>query len=271
MHPLDLKRWASPDGSPQTVAVCPLGRMDYKPCWDLQTRLQQRLIAAKRTEPPVPLPHLLLLVEHPPVYTLGRNGEEAHLLLSEEHLARKGATFFHIDRGGDITFHGPGQLVGYPILDLDRFFTDIHRYLRELEEVIIRTCADFGLEARRIEGRTGVWIGPDEQGPERKICAMGIRCSRWVTMHGFAFNLNTDLSFFNHIVPCGIRDRGVTSLARELETPVDEQQVTERLLAHVSDCFATNLATIPAETTDAFLEAFSQHDLSLNQTIAQRP
>ncbi len=179
-------------------------------------------MAAKRQEPPQRIPHVFLLVEHPPVYTLGKNGRLDHLLLSEEALRARGAEFFHIDRGGDITFHGPGQLVGYPILDLDRFFTDIHRYLRELEETIIRTCADYGLQAGRVAGRTGVWIGPDARGPERKICAMGIRCSRWVTMHGFAFNLNTDLRFFSYIVPCGIADRGVTSLAAELDRPVDE-------------------------------------------------
>lgn len=271
MESLNLEPWASPSDQRQTVAVCPLGRMDYKPCWKLQKRLQARLIEAKRAEPPVPLPHLLLLVEHPPVYTLGRNGEASHLLLSEEHLAQRGARFFHIDRGGDITFHGPGQLVGYPILDLDRFFTDIHRYLRVLEEAVIRTCADAGLKAGCVEGRTGVWIGPDEQGPERKICAMGIRCSRWVTMHGFAFNLNTDLSFFDHIVPCGIRDRGVTSMAEELGAPVDAQEVTERLLSHLADCFTAHLTTIPPEKSKAFLEAFLLDDLPLNQMTPQRP
>ncbi|GIV61006.1 MAG: octanoyltransferase [Rhodothermaceae bacterium] len=237
--------------APEHVVVCPLGRVPYAEAWALQQHLQARLIAAKRRDPPEPLPHVMLLVEHPPVYTLGKNGNAAHLLLSEAALAERGATFFHIDRGGDITFHGPGQLVGYPILDLDRFFTDIHRYLRELEEVVIQTCADEGLTAGRVEGRTGVWVGPDARGPERKICAMGIRCSRWVTMHGFALNLNTDLSYFSHIVPCGIADRGVTSLARELGRPVDEAAVRTRLIAHFARRFQARTTVLdPADTHD---------------------
>ncbi len=237
------------------IICCDLGRSAYKPTWELQHELQDRLIWAKRENPPVHLPHVLLFVEHPPVYTLGRNGDAAHLLLSEDRLRSRGATFVPIDRGGDITFHGPGQIVGYPILDLDRIFTDIHRYLRTLEEAIIQTCADYGLHAGRIKDRTGVWIGPDARGPERKICAMGIRCSRWVTMHGFAFNVNTDLSFFDDIVPCGIRDRGVTSLAQELGEPVDEHLVKGRLLLHLSN--SLDLEITPTELSPrTFLESF---------------
>lgn len=233
------------------VIVCHIGRMEYAEAWALQQRIQARLIAAKRATPPEVIPHVLLLVEHPHVYTLGKSGDLFHLLLSEERLAEIGASFFKIDRGGDITYHGLGQLVGYPILDLDQFFTDIGKYLRLLEEVIIRTCADFGLHAGRVDGRTGVWIEADEKGDERKICAMGIRCSRWVTMHGFAFNLNTDLNYFSYIVPCGIADRGVTSVAQELVQPADEAAIRQRFVQHFGDLFE-------AETT--FLEHRAAHD-----------
>ncbi|MEM9665459.1 MAG: lipoyl(octanoyl) transferase LipB, partial [Bacteroidota bacterium] len=236
----------------QSIIACHLGRLDYPAAWALQKDLQALLIRAKRQTPPRPQPHLLLLVEHPPVYTLGRNGDASNLLLSEAALAARGATFHHIDRGGDITFHGPGQLVGYPILDLDRFFTDIHRYLRELEHAVIQTCADYGVHAGRSDRGTGVWVGPDERGAERKICALGIRCSRWVTMHGFAFNLNTDLSFFESIVPCGIPDRGVTSLAHELGEPVEEAAVRTQLLPHLARRFDADLHVIddPAEAAE---------------------
>ncbi|SHK18929.1 lipoyl(octanoyl) transferase LipB [Rhodothermus profundi] len=244
----------------ERVVVCHLGRVAYKPTWDLQRLLQARLVAAKRQDPPAPIPHVFLLVEHPPVYTLGKNGRLNHLLLSEEALRARGAEFFHIDRGGDITFHGPGQLVGYPILDLDRFFTDIHRYLRELEETIIRTCTEYGLLARRVPGRTGVWIGPDARGAERKICAMGIRCSRWVTMHGFAFNLNTDLRYFSYIIPCGIADRKVTSLAAELGRPVAEAEVRARLLHHFARCFEATLTVYEGDEAFAFLEDYLEKE-----------
>ena len=203
----------------------------------MQTRLQARLIAAKRVPEPEPPPHVLLLVEHPHVFTLGKSGSATNMLVNDEMLAARGAELIHIDRGGDVTYHGPGQLVGYPILDLDRFFTDINRYLRSLEELVIRTTADFGIAAARVEGRTGVWVGPDSRGMERKICAMGIRCSRWVTMHGFAFNLNTDLSYFRMMNPCGITDRGVTSLAAELGRPVDEAGAYESLAHHFAAVF----------------------------------
>jgi lipoyl(octanoyl) transferase len=236
------------------VVACELGRRDYAPTWSLQQRLQQRLIEAKRDGEIVP--HLLLLVEHPPVYTLGKSGDPANLLLGEDELAERGASFHEIDRGGDITYHGPGQLVAYPILDLDRLFTDLGRYLRTLEEVVIRTCAEYGVRGNRVEGRTGVWIGPDERGPERKVCAMGIRCSRWVTMHGLALNANTDLRFFGHIVPCGIDDRGVTSLERELGAPVDEDDVQAHLLRHFADCFEVDVrrANRPSDVLEAFHE-----------------
>jgi lipoyl(octanoyl) transferase len=258
---------------PQPAIVCHLGRIDYPAAWALQRRLQQHLIAAKRAEPPLAPeaqpPHVLLVVEHPHVFTLGKSGDRANLLADDATLARRGATFVPVDRGGDITYHGPGQLVVYPILDLDRLTypdggrgTDIHRYLRELEEAVIRTCADYGLDADRVPGRTGVWIGgargdrlPRSSG-ERKVCAMGIRCSRWVTMHGLALNLTTDLSYFDLIVPCGIADRGVTSLARELGHPVDEAAAADRLLAHLADGFGLGLAHRRGTAAHNFAEAF---------------
>jgi len=243
--------------TPQTVVVCNVGRAAYAPTWALQQRIQDRLIEAKRSDPPEAVPHVLLLVEHPPVYTLGKSGDADNLLLSEDELNARGASFFHIDRGGDITFHGPGQLVGYPILDLDRFFTDLGRYLRTLEEVIIRTCAGYGLDATRVDGRTGTWIGPDARGLERKICAMGVRCSRWVTMHGFAFNVNTDLDYFDYIVPCGIADRGVTSLAQELDRPVDAGEARSRVLHHFADLFGADLDVLDGADARSFLETFT--------------
>jgi len=233
-----------------------MGRMEYAACWDLQQRIQDRLIQSKRRHPPESIPHIFLLVEHPPVYTLGKSGDQSNLLLSEDILLKKGATFFHIDRGGDITYHGPGQIVGYPILDLERFFRDIHRYLYEMEETIILTCAEYGLKAGRVDGRTGVWIGPDEKGSERKICAMGIRISRWVTKHGFAFNVNTDLDYFDHIVPCGIGDRGVTSLARELDRHVDEVDVRRRLIHHFCRRFNVTSSEKSGKEAYSFLEAY---------------
>ncbi len=245
----------------QHIVACHLGRVDYKPTWELQQRLQDRLIAAKRQSPPESLPHVLLLVEHPPVYTLGKSGDPENLLLSEDALAQRGASFFRIDRGGDITYHGPGQLVGYPIFDLDRFFTDLGRYLRTLEEAIIRTCAVYGLDGSRVDGRTGTWIGPDARGPERKICAMGVRCSRWVTMHGFAFNLNTDLDYFGHIIPCGIDDRGVTSLQQELGAPVDETEVRRHVIRHMGALFDADVSV---------LEGDEAHTV-LNEVVASAP
>lgn len=239
---------------PQPVTVCHLGRVAYEPAWALQQQIQARLIAAKRHDPPEALPHVMLLVEHPHVYTLGKSGDAANLLLDDDALAARGAQFFPIGRGGDITYHGPGQLVGYPLLDLHRFFTDLHRYMRTLEEVAIRTCADYGVQAGRVAGRTGVWIGPDEAGLERKVCALGIRCSRWVTLHGFALNLNTDLSFFDHIIPCGITDRGVTSLAREVAGPIDEAEARRRLVGHFAALFDAQTTYLEHDAAFAYLE-----------------
>jgi lipoyl(octanoyl) transferase len=244
----------------KTVVVCDLGRLDYRRAWTLQKRLQERLIGAKRRAPPELVPHVLLLVEHPPVYTLGKSGDAGHLLATPAVLERRGATFIEIDRGGDITFHGPGQIVGYPILDLDRFFTDVHRYLRLLEEAVIRTCADYGVSGGRSPGRTGAWIGPDERGLERKVCAMGIRCSRWVTMHGFALNVRTDLSYFSEIVPCGIADRGVTSLAKELGRDVDPEDVKPALVRHFAELFEADVVHPPRAEAAGFLEDFLAAD-----------
>lgn len=240
----------------RSVVVCDLGKMDYRPAWDLQRRIQARLIAAKRREPSEIIPHVLLFVEHPPVYTLGKSGDARHLLASEDLLRQRRASFVEIDRGGDITFHGPGQIVGYPILDLDRFFTDIHHYLRQLEEMIIRTCAGYGVQGKRIDGRTGVWIGPDKRGVERKICAMGIRCSRWVTMHGFALNVSTDLSYFSHIVPCGIADKGVTSLEEEIGRAIDPEIVKERLVHHFANLFDARTSHLRGSRATEYLEGY---------------
>lgn len=238
----------------QAVDVVRLGRVPYRDAWALQGRLQQRLVGAKRAASPVDLAHTLLLVEHPPVFTLGKSGDATHLLATETELTARGAEFVRVDRGGDITFHGPGQLVAYPILDLDRLRTpegaplrDLHRYLRELEETVVRTCADWGVAAGRVPGRTGVWVGPDARGDERKVCAMGVRCSRWVTTHGLAFNLNTDLDWFGLMVPCGIADRGVTSLARETGGPVDEAAAADRFLTHFAERFGVEITERPPE------------------------
>jgi lipoyl(octanoyl) transferase len=214
-----------------------LGPADYRDVWDLQRRAQQLLIKQKKAgkEPPAttqkPVNDMLFFVEHPHVYTLGKSGDQANLLKGMAELAQIDAEFIEIDRGGDITYHGPGQIVGYPILDLDRHFTDIHKYLRTLEEVIIRSCADFGINAGRIEGLTGVWTGNE------KICAMGIRCSRWVTMHGFALNVNTDLSYFNHIVPCGISDKAVTSMENVLNKQINPDDVKKSIIKHMCELF----------------------------------
>ena len=214
----------------------------------------QRLLRGKRAGSAPP--HVILLLEHPPVYTLGKSGDPNNLLLQEDALRARGARFFRIDRGGDITFHGPGQLVAYFLLDLDRFFHDLHRYMRALEEIVIRTCADYGLCGFRVPGRTGVWIGPDDAGPERKICAFGIRSSRWITMHGLALNLNTDLSYFNGIIPCGIQDRGVTSIAWECGMPCDEVPVRQRVIHHYEDVFGASATQLEGDEAFHFLEDF---------------
>jgi lipoyl(octanoyl) transferase len=222
----------------QQVVFEDLGRRAYKEVWDYQESLLKQnadIKAAARKEtvpvPPADLPttNYLLFVEHDPVYTLGKNGNDNHVLINETERTAKGITYYHINRGGDITFHGPGQLVGYPIFDLEKFRPDLGWYLRSLEEVIIQVMASYGLEGKRSPGETGVWLDPDIRGKERKICAMGIKCSRWITMHGFALNINTDLSYFNNIIPCGIAGKQVTSLQKELGRTIPMDEVTEKL------------------------------------------
>jgi lipoyl(octanoyl) transferase len=234
----------------QRVHFRDLGQMDYKEAWDYQEALLQENLKVKAvihsSEEPVsaaelPTSHHLLLVEHPPVYTLGKSGKIEHVLINEEERANKGIQFFATNRGGDITFHGPEQLVGYPILDLEKFYTDIGRYLRDLEEVIILTLADYGVTGGRSPGETGVWIDATIKGAERKICAMGVRCSRWVTMHGFALNVNTDLDYFNYIIPCGIQNKKVTSLKAELGREVPMDEVKELLKRNFEKVFDVNL------------------------------
>lgn len=238
--------------------------MEYKAAWDYQELLLQENVRIKSVhqsqefrgqsqsnltlgvpngEPgfEVPTRNYLLFVEHPPVYTLGKSGKIEHVLINEEQRAEKGIEFFHTNRGGDITFHGPQQIVGYPILDLEKFYTDIGRYLRELEEVIILTLAEYGIVAGRSAGETGVWIDALEKGRERKICAMGVRCSRWITMHGFALNVNTDLSYFNHIIPCGIQNKKVTSIKEELGREADVAEVKEKLKRNFEKVFNVQL------------------------------
>ena len=218
-----------------------LGLKDYKETWDLQEEIFKKTVAIKvrnrRENAGFSTPNHFLFVSHAHVYTLGKSGDLSNLLLNEEQLKTKGANYYKINRGGDITYHGPGQIVGYPILDLENFFTDIHKYLRLLEETIILTLADYGLEASRSQGETGVWL--DVGTPfARKICALGVRASRWVTMHGFALNVNTDLGYFDHIIPCGIRGKSVTSLRVELKKDqVDENEVKEKLLKHFLNLF----------------------------------
>ncbi|MDN4166016.1 lipoyl(octanoyl) transferase LipB [Cytophagales bacterium LB-30] len=224
-----------------------LGLIDYKQAWDYQEQLFAKEVAKKLANRDQPIEQQeatvnhLLFCQHPHVYTLGKSGKESHLLLNEHSLAEKGAVYYKINRGGDITYHGPGQLVGYPLLDLENFFTDIHKYLRLLEEAIILTLADFGIRAGRIEGLTGVWIDYEEQINPRKICAMGVKSSRWVTMHGFALNVNVDLAYFGYIVPCGIADKAVTSIQQELGYEVDMHQVAEAVKVHLAQLFEMEL------------------------------
>jgi lipoyl(octanoyl) transferase len=220
------------------------GLTDYQVAWDKQEVLFNETVALKtknRTEnTQIPTSNYLVFCEHPHVYTLGKSGKPENLLLNEKGLLEKKATYYKINRGGDITYHGPGQIVGYPILDLDHFFTDIHLYLRTLEEAVILTLADYDLTAGRYPGYTGVWLDADNE-KARKICAMGVRCSRWVTMHGFAFNVNTDLNYFKHIVPCGIDDKDVTSMQRELGFVLDIAEVKEKLKNHIAALFGMEL------------------------------
>lgn len=227
----------------QQIRVNDIGLVPYQAAWDYQERLLQESVQRKAalrngaaeglTRPA----HHLLFCEHPPVYTLGKSGQQEHLLINRAQLEEKGIQFVQTNRGGDITFHGPGQIVGYPIIDLEQFFTDIGKYLRFLEEVIIRVLADYGLQGARSKGETGVWLEPDVPGRARKICAMGVRCSRWVTMHGFAININTDMNYFDHIVACGIADKAVTSLQQELGRMVSLEEVKGKISRYFAEVF----------------------------------
>jgi lipoyl(octanoyl) transferase len=242
----------------QTIIFQDLGLLSYKEAWDYQETLMRQNLDIKSNalhkavvgqEPPLadhPTTNYLLMVEHPPVYTLGKSGKDEHVLFNEEERKLRGIEFFRINRGGDITFHGPGQLVGYPILDLENFFTDIGRYLRSLEEVIIRTLEEYGLKGERSKGETGVWIDPGLKGKERKICAMGVRCSRWITMHGFAFNINTDLSYFDGIIPCGIQHKQVTSLNKELGRAEPVEEVKQKLIRNFEVVFNARIIETPS-------------------------
>jgi lipoyl(octanoyl) transferase len=252
----------------QKVTYKDLGVIDYKTAWDYQESLLLENVRLKsaiagrvvmnvedeygngrlafQNEPSNfpgqgPTTHYLLLCEHPPVYTLGKSGHEENILISEAEMAVRGIQFYKTNRGGDITFHGPGQIVGYPIFDLERFYTDIGRYLRELEEVIVLTLAEYGITGKRSRGETGVWIDPDVPGKERKICAMGVRCSRWVTMHGFALNVNTNLGYFDNIIPCGIENKKVTSIESELKSMVCMEEVKEKIRGNFEKVFCVSI------------------------------
>ncbi|MBL7885812.1 MAG: lipoyl(octanoyl) transferase LipB [Flavobacterium sp.] len=231
----------------KNILLKDLGQKDYKATWDYQEELFKEIVELKiqnrREETNLATPNYFLFVEHPHVYTLGKSGDVSNMLLSEKQLADKDATFYKINRGGDITYHGPGQIVGYPILDLENFFTDIHKYLRLLEEVIILTLAEYNIIGVRSEGETGVWM--DVGTPfARKICAMGVRASRWVTMHGFALNVNANLGYFDNIIPCGIKGKTVTSLNVELGVEkVDEEDVKQKILHHFSNLFNSEFLT----------------------------
>ncbi len=241
----------------QLVTFKDLGLIDYKAAWDYQEGLLRANVQLKTaiakdlnqnldfssSDGPNPLSttHYFILCEHPPVYTLGKSGHLENVLISEAEMDQKGIQFFKTNRGGDITFHGPSQIVGYPIIDLEKFYTDIGRYLRELEEVIILTLAEYNIVGGRIKGETGVWIDGGITGKERKICAMGVRCSRWITMHGFALNVNTDLSYFENIIPCGIQNKQVTSIASEVNGSVDILSVKEKLQRNFEKVFNVSL------------------------------
>jgi lipoyl(octanoyl) transferase len=230
----------------QLVKFRDLGRMEYEYAWKLQDSIFKDIIDKKLKNRVIPedeqltYQHQLLFVEHNPVITLGKSANENNVLFNEETLKQRGIQLFHTNRGGDVTYHGPGQIVGYPILDLDYFFTDLGRYLRSIEEVIILTLADYNIKGERLQGVTGVWLDADNA-KARKICAIGIRSSRWVTMHGFAFNVNTDLNQFNFIIPCGIQDKAVTSLQQELGYPVDMEEVKQKVKQHFSTVFNCKL------------------------------
>jgi len=231
------------------VMVRNLHRMEYGEAWNLQESLLQENLALKKagrdknlSPADIATRNYLLFCEHPPVYTLGKSGKMEHVLLSEEAMTERGISFYPTNRGGDITFHGPGQVVGYPIIDLEKWYTDIGKYLRNLEEVIIRVLADYGLQGARSVGETGVWLDPEIPGRERKICAMGVRCSRWVTMHGFALNVQTDLQYFDHIIPCGIRGKQVASLEKELGYAAPLEEVQAKIVQHFGEVFQCTMS-----------------------------
>jgi len=232
-----------------TVVYKDLGLKDYKDAWDFQASIFNKLVEAKKTteislnNSPAILPGMLIFTEHPHVYTLGKSGSESNLLIDQIQLKRKDASFYHIDRGGDITYHGPGQIVGYPIFDLERIGVSLKQYIHRIEEAIIKTLADYGIFSSRLEGGTGVWLDPGISGKARKICAIGVKASRYITMHGFAFNVNTDLGYFDSINPCGFRDKGVTSLKYELGKEQDFEDVKIKVkdkLKYVFDLEWTN-------------------------------
>jgi lipoyl(octanoyl) transferase len=221
-----------------------LGKVDYKEAWDYQEKLfqegvQRKIDLRNGTGQLTPENHLLFC-EHPHVYTLGKSGDKEHLLLNEGELEQKNATFYHINRGGDITYHGPGQLVIYPIFDLEQFFTDIHKYMRFLEEAVIRTLAKFGINGERSEGLTGVWLEPNTVNA-RKICAMGVKSSRWMTMHGIGFNICTDLNYFNHIIPCGIQNKDVTSVEKEINRSITVEEIIPLILTELKELFGFDI------------------------------
>lgn len=224
-----------------------LGLVDYVKAWNYQTALFNQIIEVKKTNRDLPeskqvlTNNYLIFCEHPHVYTLGKSGDKNNLLISEDELSKIGATYHHINRGGDITYHGPGQIVVYPVIDLENFFTDIHKYMRLLEESVIQVVNEFGLESGRVAGLTGVWMKPQNHLQTRKICALGVKTSRWVTLHGLAFNVNTDLSFFKHIVPCGIDDKPVTSLSKELGSAQNIESIKETLLTKIVSLFDMTL------------------------------
>ncbi len=234
----------------QHVTFKDLGIIDYRSAWDFQEKLLQQTVSlkseARRTDPgylpsELATEHFFLLCEHPPVYTLGKSGHMENVLLSETELQARNISFFNTNRGGDITFHGPQQIVGYPIFDLEKFYTDIGKYLRNMEEAIILSIAEYGIEGGRSVGETGVWIDAGTKGKERKIAAIGVRCSRWVTMHGFALNVNTDMSYFDHIIPCGIVNKQVTSIEKELGRKVDFEEAKEKIKRNFEKIFHMKL------------------------------
>ena len=237
----------------QAVYFSDLGTMDYKTAWELQEKILLSNVEKKSTsgnqdqlqQPLSSTTHHLLFVEHPPVYTLGKSGKIQHVLINEEERFSKGIEFYNTNRGGDITFHGPGQLVAYPIFDLEKFDTDIGKYLRNLEEVIIKTLSEYGLKGERSKGETGVWLDTATPGRERKICAIGVRCSRWITMHGFAFNVNTDLDYFKYIIPCGIGNKKVSSLKQELGTEIDMNKIKQKVINQFEAVFNVQLNEQP--------------------------